>query len=281
MTDADLVHLEKFFGDYTQRFADTAGRLHPMQQLKAEHSRHVAATAALILAAEQWPELARRRGMACAWLHDIGRFAQFAEYGMFEDSKSINHATRGVTVLRTEGVLDALTPDTREIILVAVGCHNMRDLAPTLAAAHAPFVHLVRDADKLDIFRVFEDAVRADHLTKHPEIAWSLPVDGAVSPEVLAAVATGQTVSYQLVRTVCDFVMIQVGWISQQLYSDAALALACERGALAFRESFVLQIDNSPAVRACFAATHRTVEERLRLARPHRNEPKQPPKNTD
>ncbi len=264
MTDADLVHLERFFSAYTQRFADAAGHLHPMQQLKVEHSRQVAANAAAILAAAQWPELARVRGMACAWLHDIGRFPQFAEYGMFEDNKSINHALRGVTVLRTEGILSSLSPDTRDIILTAVGCHNARDLAPTLSATHAPFVHLVRDADKLDIFRVFEDAVRTGDLIRHPEIVWSLPLDAPVTPEVLSAVTAGQAVSYHLVRSVCDFVMIQVGWIRGQLHFPAALALACERGALDFRESFIRQMDNSPAVRACFAATRLAVQQRLK-----------------
>jgi hypothetical protein len=220
--------------------------------------------------AEQWSELSRRQGLACAWLHDIGRFTQFAEFGMFDDRKSVNHATRGVTVLHREGILDHLVPATQEIILVAVGCHNARELSPTLAPKHIPFVHLVRDADKLDIFRVFEEAIRAGDLLKHPEIALSLPLQAAVTPEVLDAISAGQPISYQQLRSVCDFVMIQVGWIASQIHSAAALAWACDHGALDFRESFVRSLDDSPEVRACFQDIRRSVQQRLDAPPPPR-----------
>ena len=137
MTAADLTRLETFFADYTRRFAAADGRLHPMHQLKVEHSRCVVASASRIMDAEKWPEARCRVGRACALLHDVGRFSQYAEFGSFEDNKSINHAARGVEVLRAAGVLDALPAKDRDEILVAVACHNMRELSPALAPEHA------------------------------------------------------------------------------------------------------------------------------------------------
>jgi putative nucleotidyltransferase with HDIG domain len=264
MTADDLARLETFFADYTRRFAGVDGRLHPMQQLKVDHSRRVVAYADRIMAAENWPEARRRLGRACALLHDVGRFSQYAEFGTFADHHSINHAARGAEVLRAEGALDALPAGEREAILVAVGCHNVRELAPTLTPEHAALAHLVRDADKLDIFRILEAAIRQGHLEDHPEIAWSLPERGPVNPELLAAVSAGKTVGYPLVHSLCDFMLIQVGWLHGFLHYDAAVALAREEKALEFREAYVRAIDDSPAVRACFAGTRAAMQARLK-----------------
>ena len=262
MTAADLTRLETFFADYTRRFAAADGRLHPMHQLKVEHSRCVVASASRIMDAEKWPEARCRVGRACALLHDVGRFSQYAEFGGFEDHKTIDHAARGAEVLLGEGVLASLSATVRETILVSVRHHNVREVLPSLPEEQASFLHLVRDADKLDIFRVFEEAVRQGHLEDHPEIAWSLPEQGRANPEILAAVNAGQTVSYHLVRSLCDFVLVQVGWLHGFLHYDATVALACECRALEFREAYVRALDDSPAVRECFAITRAAMQAR-------------------
>ena len=263
MTPTDFAQLECFFDAYTRRFAGPDGRFHPMQQLKVEHSWRVVANAERILAAEKWQEAQVLLGKACALLHDVGRFPQYAEYRSFEDSKSFNHATRSVAVLRDEGVLDALRAEERERILVSVGCHNLRELSPTLLPEHAACAHLVRDADKLDIFRILEETVRKGHLDDHPEIAWSLPAHERVNPDILAAIRAGQGVHYELVRSMCDFVLIQVGWLHSGLHYPATVAIAWANKALEFREQYVLAIDDSPTVRDCFADTRTAMRKRL------------------
>ena len=263
MTAADMTRLETFFTGYTRRFAGADGLLHPMQQLKVAHSWRVVSNAERIMADERWSELHSRVGRGCALLHDVGRFPQYAEFGSFEDHKTINHAVRGAAVLHAEGVLAALPDMARETIFMSVRHHNVRELSPDLPADQIGFVHLVRDADKLDIFRVFEDAVRSGNLQDHPEIAWSLPERGTVNPEILADVFAGRAVEYHLVRSLCDFVMIQVGWLQGHLHYDAAVALACKRQALEFREEYVCASDNSSAVRDCFALTRKAMQARV------------------
>lgn len=263
MTAADHTQLETFFADYTHRFAGADGRLHPMQQLKVDHSRRVVENAVKIMSAEGWPRPQRLLGSACALLHDVGRFSQYAQFATFEDQKSFNHAARGAQVLQEEGALETLSVADREAILVSVRHHNAREIPAALPVAQTELLHLVRDADKLDIFRVFEDAVREGHLEDHPEIAWSLPERGPVNPALLEAVSAGRTVSYSLVHSLCDFVLIQVGWLRSLLHYDATVALADARGALAFREQFVRATDDSPDVRACFDRTRAAMRARL------------------
>lgn len=259
MTSVDLERLEAAFAGYVARFRDADGRLHPMQELKWAHTRAVVADADLIMQALRWAPSSRPLGAACAWLHDIGRFSQYAEFRSFEDRKSIDHASRGCAVIAAEQLLRDLPETERETVLTAVRMHNRRDLPADLPETAAPFVHLVRDADKLDIFRVFEEAARGGDLAGHPEIAWSLDVNGKANPEILAAICAGRTVSYGWVHSLVDFVLIQVGWLRAQFHFDAALALAVERRALEFREAFVLERDDTDAVRRCFAVTRQAL----------------------
>jgi putative nucleotidyltransferase with HDIG domain len=262
MTAADLAQIESFFHAYTARFADANGALHRMQHLKVKHSHHVVANAEQIMAAQDWPQPDRLTGAACALLHDIGRFSQYAQYGSFEDKRSINHAERGAEILRTERVLDTLPIAERAIILACVRLHSVRELPPDLQPATARFAHLLRDADKLDIFRIFEDAIRQGHLDDHPEIAWSLDRSAGVNSEMLACVREGRTAEYSLVRSLADLMMIQVGWLHSQIHYDATLALAMERGALDFRETFICGLDPATATAECFAAVRETITHR-------------------
>lgn len=263
MTAIDLERLEAAFADYVARFRDADGRLHPMQQLKWVHTRAVVADAGRIMQALQWDPSSRPLGEACAWLHDVGRFSQYAEFRSFEDRKSIDHASRGCEVVAAEQLLCDLPRSEQETVLTAVRMHNRRDLPADLPEQAAPFVHLVRDADKLDIFRVFEEAARGGDLAGHPEIAWSMDVNGKANPEILAAICAGRTVSYGWVHSLVDFVLIQVGWLRAQFHFDAALALAVDRRALEFREEFVLERDDTDAIRNCFVVTRKAVADRL------------------
>lgn len=264
MTAAELDALKQFFDSYVRRFEDPAGCLHPMQMLKLRHSRHVASNADRIAQACGWTTDRRRLGFACGLLHDVGRFSQYAEYQTFEDRRSIDHAARSVDVLTDEGALAALSTDERAILLTGIGLHNARDVPTALTADEADVTHLVRDADKIDIFRVFEEAVKDGHLDKHPEIAWGLDCSGKASPELVACIREGRSASYGMVRSLCDFALIQVGWIRGDIHFDPALALAAERRALDFREQFVLALDDARAVRDCLTVTRAAMAARLR-----------------
>lgn len=264
MTADELRTVTAFFNAYVRRFARADGSLHPMHLLKVRHSRHVVANAVAIMRAGAWDAPRLLLGAACALVHDVGRFPQYAEYQTFEDRLSFDHAARGYQVLLAEDGLSTLAPEDRAIILSSVRVHNLRELPATLSCREMEFAHLVRDADKLDIFRVFEEAIVEGHLDDHPEIAWSLDLRGRANPELLACVREGRTMNYQAVRSLCDFALIQVGWLRSQFHYDAALAFAAKRRALEFREAFIGGLDDSAAVRDCFAVTRDAMARRLK-----------------
>ncbi len=96
-----------------------------------------------------------------AWLigvlHDIGRFEQLREYHTFVDYRSMDHAGYGVRYLFEGGHIRDFLDDAGQddIIRMAVGQHNAYQLRPDLTPRQQLFCQLIRDADKLDIFRVY------------------------------------------------------------------------------------------------------------------------------
>lgn len=103
-----------------------------------------------------------------AWLlgllHDVGRFEQIRRFGTFNDAVSIDHAHLGADLLFSEGLIwEFIAPIEEqpatimeELLLLerAIRLHNIYRLPYNLTAREKFFCDLIRDADKLDIFRV-------------------------------------------------------------------------------------------------------------------------------
>ena len=241
MTRAFLESLKQSYLAYTDTFRQE-GVLPLMMRLKLEHTRKVVEAAVAILEGESAPEPLRIAGEACALLHDAGRYGQLARYGTFRDADSVDHADFGAAVIEEQGWLAQLPEAERRMVLDVVRCHNKRELPVGMPDETVWLAHLVRDADKLDIFRVLEVSVRDRSLEEHPEIAWGLPVTGLPSANVAEAVCAGRSIPYGWIRNLADFVLIQVGWLNGGLHFRSALRLAEERKVLAFRRAFLKQL---------------------------------------
>ena len=94
-----------------------------------------------------------------ALLHDIGRFEQWVRYESFADYKTIDHALFSNELLFDKGLIRNFIQDEHydNIIKVAIVCHNQYKLADEYDEKTLLFIHLMRDADKLDNFRVKEE----------------------------------------------------------------------------------------------------------------------------
>lgn len=261
MREEFLHLLEQRYHAYVASFAEADGKLPEMLQLKLEHTVGVVADARRIMRGEGWHS--HLMGVAGALLHDTGRYSQFREFGTFQDDKSFNHAERGVEVIEQMGWLDELPAEQRERLLACVRLHNMRQLPTDLDEQTLQLAHLVRDADKLDIFRVMEQAARNGDFERKPEIAWGLQIKGAPSPAVVESVCAGRTVAYEQIRTLADFVLIQVGWLNGGLYFTTACRLAAQRDTLGTRERFLRTLTDHPDVGRCCRIVRHNLERRI------------------
>ncbi len=94
----------------------------------------------------------------CGLLHDIGRFEQLCQWGTFSDADSCSHAALGVEVLKDEMGSFTGDPDWAHIIERAVALHSDFRLPSGLGARERLFCTITRDADKVDILRVFNQS---------------------------------------------------------------------------------------------------------------------------
>ena len=249
----DLERLRRLYNGYVDTFK-VDGRLSPMMELKRVHTAFVVANAKEIAVGENMDTRTAEICEAAALLHDTGRYEQLRRYGTFRDSDSVDHAVFSHDIVREKGWLDGC-PD-KNAILKAVLYHNRRDLPEGLDPVTFAAAHCTRDADKLDIFRVLEHQLETTDWRKDCTAFWNLPVMAKPNPQVLAAIREGRPVDYQHIKTLADFVLIQVGWIRAGLHFGTTRRLTDERGHLAFRRRFLAELtDDDPDVDAiCRAA---------------------------
>ena len=88
--------------------------------------------------------------------HDVGRFYQFTVYRTFNDALSENHAKLGLKVIKDLPFMAKLDEEDLATLKFAIGNHNAKEIAPTENQRHLAFAKLIRDADKIDIYRVLK-----------------------------------------------------------------------------------------------------------------------------
>lgn len=93
-----------------------------------------------------------------ALLHDIGRFEQIKEIKEFSDKK-IEHAEFGIKVLFEENLITKFIEDRKydNIISKAIYNHNKFKIEYNLNDIELLHCKIIRDADKIDNFRVIQN----------------------------------------------------------------------------------------------------------------------------
>ena len=247
MTEIFLDELTARYAAYVDKFR-VDGELPDLMRLKRIHTDKVVANARTIAAGEGFDAETSAACIAAALLHDTGRYEQLKRYNTFRDSDSVDHAVFSHDIVRDLGWLDECSDAERKAVLDAVLFHNRRDLPEGLDALTLAAGQTVRDADKLDIFRVLEDRVATTDWRNDCAAFWNLPVMAAPNPAVLSAIRESRPVDYQNIKTLADLDLIQVGWMVAGLYYPTTRRLTAERGHLEFRRRFLHEITDDPAV---------------------------------
>ena len=150
---------------------------------------------------------------AVALLHDIGRFPQYHRYRTFKDSSSVNHAVLGAELLARAQVLDKLPADEQDVVMSAVRLHNVFTIPPELRGEYSLHLKLIRDADKLDIWRVFNEFYRLPEQDRASAVSLGFPDVPECSPDVLAALSRRELVDLAMVQSLNDFKLLQLSWV--------------------------------------------------------------------
>lgn len=151
----DIIKAEYAFKEYLKKYDVTD----PKIALKITHTYEVLNSAKYI--AKKLNLSKEDYDLACliALLHDIGRFEQLKEYDSYDDTIGLNHAEFGIKLLFEENYIRQFVEekDFDEIIYKAIANHNKYKVDYTgFTEREVMHTKIIRDADKLDNFRVKE-----------------------------------------------------------------------------------------------------------------------------
>jgi len=228
MTSGQLQAVRRHFIEYANGYIARAGAMRNMMELKRGHCASVARNCRELAVSNGWKQEDVNTAEALGFLHDVGRFPQLEEHGTFRDDLSINHGARGWQAIRESGLLDEVEPGLRDAILNGVRHHNALAMPGDLPEPHYRFLKLVRDADRLDIYRVVLDTLDNDKLEEHPDIVLNLSLEGEPCPEIIETIRQKNPPSYSHLKCVADFLLMLLSW-SYQMNYPATLGIMRER----------------------------------------------------
>jgi hypothetical protein len=209
----DLHNLRKWFSRYVAAYYTDDARHNEVIRLKEDHTERVCREIVMLGTALKLPPHDMLLAETMALFHDLGRFKQYAAYGTFEDARSENHAAVGLRELAAGRVLSVCSDAERSLITKAIGHHNVRVLPTDEDERTLFFSRLLRDVDKLDIWRVFIDYYDEKHEQANPTIVWGLPNNPTCSPKILNALRRQEMADTRHMASLNDYKLLQISWV--------------------------------------------------------------------
>ncbi len=211
MKKKDFLRLGKWFKKYAAGFyREDPGYDAPLI-LKEEHSGRVCDNAIITGRALELDENGMRIAGTIGLLHDVGRFIQYERHNTFDDSISEDHAVLSLSVISKHKVLSGIPGDEKRTILKSIFYHNAATL-PQMDERYLFFAKLIRDADKLDILKVFADYYSSRPKTLNAAIEMGLPDAPGYSEDIISALFEQRAALKKDVKTLNDFKLLQLSW---------------------------------------------------------------------
>ena len=176
-------------------------------ELKHRHTIFVADNARMIAESLSFDQEEVALAQIVGYLHDAGRFPQLRRNGTFSDTEGENHAELAIQVFLEEGLDDWFSDEDYPLIEKAVGLHNAYRYDPIKNERVAIHTKIIRDADKLDIFRTITDENRKYGYTLKQE------QKSGFNEALIQDVLNYKNLSYQLLKTKEDWMLFNIGLI--------------------------------------------------------------------
>jgi len=216
MTSDQVTYFHSWFSDYVSSFY-TQGQDQEKDwaiRLKEEHSQRVRQEIIMISKALDLPEQDILIAEVLGLFHDIGRFYQYQRYGTFRDDLSENHAELGVNKLADACILNDLPKEEKNLIKKSILYHNLHRLPEDEGPRCLFYSKLLRDADKLDIWRVIINYYyKGEDQNPKSVLELGLPDTPGYSDKILNDLYSGKTSSASAIKNLNDFKLLQIGWV--------------------------------------------------------------------
>jgi hypothetical protein len=259
MTVDDLVFFKRWFTDYVKSYYSPNKDDQKNISLKEKHTFNVCKSMNEITGELDLSDKDVMLSEVIALFHDIGRFPQYAKYKTFRDRKSVNHGFLGAQTLVEKKVLQDLPDKEQELIIKAVRFHNAFSIPKVEGENTVLFIKLIKDADKLDIWRVFLEYYNAPEEERASAVGLGLQDIAGYSEEILSCILRGQMVSLSLLKSLNDFKLMQLSWIYDLHYAPS-FRLLSER---AYIDKILRHLPQDEGIQKASAVLEQYVRERL------------------
>ncbi len=209
-----LTRMHEWMTRYMKSFYSDDAEVQRGILIKETHTGYVTANCVELAKFLRLPthdvELAEIIGL----FHDVGRFRQYSLYKTFNDADSEDHADLALKVIDELEFFRELTATDYALVKFAIANHNKKTVAPTDDERKILFAKIIRDADKLDIYRVLEPFLAQSAADKMPNFIKSrgnLVAD--ISPDFVENFVTGEQADYTKIRTNGDRKIVRLMWI--------------------------------------------------------------------
>ena len=177
---------------------------------KITHTRDVAKNSLYLAEALHFNEYDETLAWVIGYLHDFARFGQAIITHTFKDSDRYNHAHIGAKLLFRYGMIEDIIGNYKDInaedkivMEKAVYHHGDLELPPDLTPREKLFCEIIRDADKIDIFKtIVTTGYEVMYGANREEVAKT-----DISPEIEEAFYNRKTVDYKKRKTLADFLL--------------------------------------------------------------------------
>lgn len=260
MNNNNLQDFKKWFFDYSVSFYTDDEEDRKNIILKERHTADVCENMKIIAGALSLNENDAMLAETIALFHDTGRFPQYRKYKTFNDSASTNHAALGAKVLAENNVLGGLEKREQEIISRAVVLHNVFTIPDGRGEDNALFVKMIRDADKLDIWRVFTEYYKTPPAQRPSAAGLGLPDIPEYSPLILSNLRRLRMSRLSDLRTLNDFRLLQLSWI-YDLNFPVSFRIVLERD---YIRGIAAPLPDTDEIKGALSAVREFVDERIR-----------------
>ena len=146
-----------------------------------------------------------------ALFHDLGRFREVERQSVFNNLK-FDHGAYSNKILFNDGFIDNFNIDENDYLLIkkAVYLHNKKDLPKELTDREKMFCEILRDADRIDIFRALatQDGYKAIF-------------DNVSSDKILNAFYNGESIDIKDLKSRGDRVILRLGFVKLFSFNES------------------------------------------------------------
>ena len=222
----DRQRVKERFASYTRGYDPEDTKI----ALKIAHTYRVA---------DYCEQIARSIGLTddeveFAWLsgmlHDIGRFEQVKRYNTFLDSQSVDHAEFGADLLFGENGFIGDYIDDRSwdpMLEIVIRQHNKYRMDAAISGKTLVFCNILRDADKVDIFRVNVETPMEEIYNVSSDILFS----SGVSEKVMEQVRERHAINRDIMNSPAEHLIGHIALTFELVY-EKSREIAKEQGYL-------------------------------------------------